>query len=199
MSDQLTIGRPPVAQWADTLPSAKAAKILEAFRKSRYGLGQFCKRLGYDVDQVHAAMRKHHGEAWDTLVASKGMKAENRYKAGRAFEYRVRDVLRPLGFFVQRSPGSKGAIDLLAVRDGLALMIQCKRGGACSPKEWNALFDLATAHGCTPILASAELGKGATFWLMTARKTGERGHRQPMEPYVVAPRPVVGSASPGAV
>jgi Holliday junction resolvase len=188
VSDQLTIGRPRVAQWADTLPTAKAARILEAFRKSRYGVIQFAKRRGYDLEQLHAAMRKHHGPAWDALVESKGMKAENRYKAGRAFEYRVRDVLRPLGFFVQRSPGSKGAIDLLAVRDGLALMVQCKRGGACPPKEWNALFDLATSHGCVPVLASAELGKGATFWRMTARKSGERGQRQPMEPYAVPAR-----------
>ena len=43
--------------------------------------------------------------------------ANRRYEAGRRFEWKVRDRLRAAGFTVLRTAGSKGPVDLIAVRE----------------------------------------------------------------------------------
>ncbi len=78
-------------------------------------------------------------------------------RAGRAFEWEVRDHLQARGYLVTRSAGSGGIADLVAVRNvrtGDVLLIQCKRGGVLPTAEWNRLFEEADARGAVAVLAS---------------------------------------------
>lgn len=50
------------------------------------------------------------------------------YLAGRRFEWKVRDVMKTLGYrTVFRTAGSKGPVDLIGVRPGSSIaFVQCK-------------------------------------------------------------------------
>ena len=74
------------------------------------------------------------------------------YALGATFERRVKKQLEDAGYFVVRSAGSKGQLDLVAFGDGRTLFIQCKRARLTSG-EWAALAALADRLGAIPILA----------------------------------------------
>lgn len=58
-----------------------------------------------------------------------------RYAGGAAFEREVRAHLETEGYWCIRAAGSKGKADLLAIKPGQVLIIQCKRDGKCPPAE----------------------------------------------------------------
>ena len=99
------------------------------------------------------------------------------YEKGRALEHRVRTHLREEGYEVLRTAGSKSKVDLVAIKAGQILFVQCKRSGALPPAEWNALWDLAQMVGAVPVLAE-QLVRGRRYWRLTARKD-QPGARQP--------------------
>lgn len=99
------------------------------------------------------------------------------YEKGRALEHRVRAHLREEGFEVLRTAGSKSKVDLVALKQGQILFVQCKRSGALPPAEWNALWDLALMVGAIPVLAE-QLVRGRKYWRLTGRKDVP-GKRQP--------------------
>ena len=76
------------------------------------------------------------------------------YRKGRAFEWRVRDYLRGKGYLVVRSAASKGPFDLVALRKGEVLLVQCKYHGYISKKERETLVRVARMVGAIPVLAS---------------------------------------------
>jgi len=49
-----------------------------------------------------------------------------RYRSGYRFELAVKKYLEKHGWYVVRSAGSHGAVDLVAIRNGTVLLIQCK-------------------------------------------------------------------------
>jgi Holliday junction resolvase len=104
------------------------------------------------------------------------------YARGRDLEHRVRTHLREQGYEVLRTAGSKSKVDLVAIKTGQLLFVQCKRSGALPPAEWNALWDLAQMVGAVPVLAE-QLVRGRRYWRLTARKD-RPGARQPMVEFV---------------
>jgi Holliday junction resolvase len=105
------------------------------------------------------------------------------YARGRALEHRVRTHLREQGYEVLRTAGSKSKVDLVALKTGQLLFVQCKRSGALPPAEWNALWDLARMVGAVPVLAE-QLVRGRRYWRLTARKDVP-GRPQPMVEFVL--------------
>jgi Holliday junction resolvase len=81
------------------------------------------------------------------------------YKRGRNFEYEVRDYYRALGYYVVRSANSKGLADLVALKKGEVLLIQCKLNGLIGSKERKEFVELAEKVGAKPIIAWKEHGK----------------------------------------
>lgn len=75
------------------------------------------------------------------------------YSRGRDAEWKVRDHLRGEGYIVLRTAGSKGAIDLLAVKPGQVLCVQVKAKAPLPPAQWNNLFTLARHMNAVPVLA----------------------------------------------
>lgn len=104
-------------------------------------------------------------------------KPRSNYHRGRDLEHRVRTHLRNEGYEVLRTAGSKSKVDLVAIKPGQILFVQCKRSGALPPAEWNALWDLAQMVGAVPVLAE-QLARGRKYWRLTGRKD-QPGRRQP--------------------
>ena len=73
-----------------------------------------------------------------------------RYQDGTRFEHVVRHYLEQEGYWCTRSAGSKTKIDLVAIKVGQILLVQCKRDGKCSPAERVAIVALAA---CLPSVA----------------------------------------------
>jgi Holliday junction resolvase len=105
------------------------------------------------------------------------------YAAGARTEHKVRDLLESEGYECVRTAGSKGALDLLAVKPGEVLMVQVKRSGVLSPAGWNRLYDLAAMAGAIPILADCPVRKPIVFYRLTARK--DKPGRQPYEVFLL--------------
>jgi Holliday junction resolvase len=76
------------------------------------------------------------------------------YSRGYAFELKVWKDLQRNGYFIVRSGGSRGPVDLIAVAPGPeVLFIQCKRDGRLSIEDRRDLYNLGMAFNATPILA----------------------------------------------
>ncbi len=71
------------------------------------------------------------------------------YKKGRALEYKARDDLEKMGYFVVRSAGSHGQVDLVALKRVTmigpdVMLVQCKANDNGKPSsEKKALVKLA--------------------------------------------------------
>lgn len=100
----------------------------------------------------------------------------NHYRLGTAFEHRTADKLRLAGYTVIRAAGSHGKADLVAVKPGLVVFVQCKRKGALGTVEWNDVFDLAQVAGALPVMAQMPGPRGVAFYILNDRKT-QRGVR----------------------
>lgn len=86
--------------------------------------------------------------------------SQGNYAKGRNFEYETRDHLRLMGYEVIRSAGSKTKVDLVAIKPGQILLVQCKLPGSPVSREaWNMLVTLAARGGALPILAKKVPGK----------------------------------------
>ncbi len=76
-----------------------------------------------------------------------------RYSKGRRHEWRLRDMLRREGYVVYRSAGSKGAADLIALKDSQAYLIQVKVNKRPTLTEIERLRDEAAQCGAFPVIA----------------------------------------------
>lgn len=80
------------------------------------------------------------------------------YRLGAVFQRTVAEHLRAREWFVVISGGSLTVADIIAIRRGVVLIIQCKRTGRLDPAEWNALVEVAQTHGVHAILARQRAG-----------------------------------------
>ena len=108
------------------------------------------------------------------------------YISGYNFEQRVKRYFEKKGYYVVRSAGSKGQIDLVAIptlnssiRASDVLLIQCKHGAKISKKERDELLDLADDMplGTKCIVAWAKPNSKITFltwkWCINETKWSE--------------------------
>jgi len=154
-------------------PENKIIKLFNKFKKTkRLTLKQFCRK--YNIGEVTFCKhcKRLFPDEWDNVIELR--KPAGKYKLGRAFEYRVKDFLKGKGFWVIRSPRSAGIVDLIALKKGLILFIQCKRNGQLSLEERNELFELSESVGAIPLLAGMPGARGITFWKIT-EKAMEKG------------------------
>ncbi len=109
------------------------------------------------------------------------------YAAGRRFEWAVRDDLYDNGYEVIRAAGSKGGskVDLIALKPGQLVFVQCKQTGTLPPAEWDRLVEVSAWVGAVPVLA-AKGGRGQGF--VYTRLLGvkrPRARTQPCEPFLL--------------
>lgn len=82
------------------------------------------------------------------------------YAAGTRVEHHNRDHLTADGYVVLRTAGSKGFVDLIAIKPGQLLLVQSKGNGRITAADWNQLLERAAWVGAVPILASRDLASG---------------------------------------
>jgi Holliday junction resolvase len=75
------------------------------------------------------------------------------YSEGRKLEYAAAAILWADGYWVIRAAGSKGSADIVALKRGEALFVQCKRSGTMGPGERNSLIGLARQLDGVPVCA----------------------------------------------
>jgi len=86
------------------------------------------------------------------------------YEQGRNFEYAVMKKLKRHGFYCIRKFGSKGFEDVVAVKGGLVLFIQCKHSRwhdttperSIKQEDRKGLIDLARRHMATAAFAGVK-------------------------------------------
>lgn len=114
-------------------------------------------------------------------------RSTDHYGTGRRFEWKTRDDLADNGYVVTRAAGSKGnsKIDLVAMKPGQLLFVQCKAGGSIPPAEWDRLVEVAGWVNAVPILAAnGPRGRGVVYTRLLGAK--RRGCRiQPCEPFLL--------------
>jgi Holliday junction resolvase len=172
--------KPFLAKWK-YLTEEQVALLLDDFKRSRLGVGQYTAKKGWDAEGFTNAVRRYFADEWDAVIESKAPR-QGMYRLGRAVEYRVRDHLRRLGYFVLRSPASKSPLDLVAIAPGVVLFVQAKRSLALSPKDWNELLALAVSVSAVPILVGQPKGRGLDYFRLVGPKDGSK-RRQPMVPF----------------
>ena len=91
---------------------------------------------------------------------------------GTVREYRVKELLEDDGYFVVRSAGSGGVADLVALKPGQVLLVQCKSEAYLAPAEWNALWFTTQNVRAVPIHAAKLPGSRRVVWhRLTGPKT----------------------------
>jgi Holliday junction resolvase len=172
--------KPYIAKWK-YMDDAVASGIWERFKTAHLTLGEFCRKHGFDDLGFSKTMRERFADEYDYVIELKAPK-QTHYRLGRAVEYKVRDFLRKSGYFALRSPKSLGPLDVLAIKRGLVLFVQCKRAMAVSVRQWNALYDLSEYVGAIALVAGQPARRGLSFMRIIGPKDGTK-RAQPWEPY----------------
>ena len=115
----------------------------------------------------------------------------NASRKGQEFERLTVADLETDWPYVTRASNSKGIADVVAIRPGEVLFVECKTNGILGVEQWNLLYHGAIAAGGTPLCAmpvDRRKNRGADrirYMRLLAPKDGTRGVRQPWEPYDV--------------
>ena len=75
------------------------------------------------------------------------------YSRGRRFEWIVRSMFGSRGWVTVRAARSK-PVDLIALKDGRILLIECKYNASMSRERRDYLMELARKAGARPLLAT---------------------------------------------
>jgi Holliday junction resolvase len=150
-------------------------RLFDEWVESKLPLVQFAERKGMCRETLRYLFKKHFPDVYE-LQCENVMGRVTKYERGRDFEYRVRDHLRKCGFFVLRSPRSLGPVDLVALKKGVILLVQCKTGKyELRNAEKDGLVILAESIGAIPIFAYREASRETHFrlHLIDLRSGGE--------------------------
>ena len=102
-----------------------------------------------------------------------------RYRQGSELELAVKRHLQDNGYYVVKSAGSKGVVDLVALKRGEVLVVQAKTDGYVPPAERMIFRSLAVSIGAVCLVArwhkpSARAARVVAFQELTAADPGTR-------------------------
>lgn len=168
-----------------------AARMLMDDFKTWHGgtTAAFCASRGYAKSGFEQTMKRFFPDEWSIACESHAPKTSF-YKLGRAFEYRARNVLKAAGYFVLRSPRSAGPADLVAIRRGAILFVQCKRNSWPTLREAGAFYDISVAVGAYPVLARMMGTRGTSFFVISERPVRKGYAKTPLAAELLRPETV---------
>jgi Holliday junction resolvase len=137
------------SDWNDDFCRSEFARL----KANKLGVYAWCARQGYDYLGFMRRVRGVVGrDEWDRAL-DRLPKREWRAK-GDAFEIRVWQHLRDLGFVARRSPGSRTVSDIYGQREGLIVYVQCKGVKPhVTGAEWAGLLEMAAQGGGVALVA----------------------------------------------
>ena len=127
-------------------------ELYEKYKTYKGGLRGFAKINGCYPSPLREAFHKYVPSSELDLTMERKKDQNKHYACGRNFEWRVRDYYKRLGYWVLRSPRSGGPVDLVAIKKGETLLIQCKTHGYLPQKERQELANLAESIGANALL-----------------------------------------------
>lgn len=134
------------ARWCN-LPESEARKLFEDYQQSRVNGRTWAQSKEGDFEAIKKLFLKYFPHEYEDFVELKMDRKTSAYAIGRQFEYRVKKYFKEKGYWVLRSPHSAGPADLVALKKGEVLLIQCKVSKQYPQKERNTLQTLATSIG----------------------------------------------------
>lgn len=155
-----------------------AKRVLDLLRRSKLPLPAFAKTMRTTERQLKKMLAEHFAEEYQTVIEHRKIKMIEEYRKGRAFETRTRKYLQSLGYVTMPSPGSQGPADLLAVKCGEILLIQCKLYGTLPKNGRIALEEMAKRAGGIPLLATTRKDQTIIFHIPTSNIGKKRKHFQ---------------------
>lgn len=96
-------------------------------------------------------------------------------RRGAYLERQTQAHLQANGYWTMKAPGSKGAVDVVAIKPcgiescAQILFIQCKLNGVMPPAERAALWDVADEAGAWPLMVKRDGPGSLTWWRLVAR------------------------------
>lgn len=157
------------------LSKQRARKILNELKHSNFNLPDFAKQKGTTERILKRMLTEHFPDEYETTQEIRRLRKDEWYRKGRAFERETRIFLQKYGYLVMPSPRSAGPADLLAVKMGKILLVQCKLYGQLRKEERLALNKLSEKTGGIPILATKDRrDKEILFWLVLNKKNREK-------------------------
>lgn len=138
--------------WND-VPTSTLVLLLNKYVKSRQSLKVFC--MNNKIGNVFFSRTMHDRLPAEWAEAMERKSTQKKYNKGRSFEYKIKKIFEAKGYFVIRSPMSRGVADLVAIKPNIRpLFIQCKFSKqGWKPGEWNRLFEESRNYDATPIFA----------------------------------------------
>jgi len=145
--------------FVERLDGERVREVFEKYRRSRLNIADFARRHGDFIERVlgfrgvhnlRKAFKHHLPEDYRLLVEGRMART---YQRGRYWEYRVRDHFKRMGYFVWRSPASRGPADLIAIKRGEIVLVQCRTSGSLDFREKEELRSLAESIGAKAYLA----------------------------------------------
>jgi Holliday junction resolvase len=91
------------------------------------------------------------------------------YRRGADLERAAKHYLEDNGYYVIKSAGSKGVADLVAIKPGETLYVQCKLDGYLLPDERVRFRQAALKSGAVPVVAR---------WVKEGRAARQLGWRE---------------------
>ena len=133
-------------------------KLFEDYKRLKLDIKSYCRKRKMTDVPLTKLFKKYFPADYEEVVESKLGFGKN-YRKGRNFEYKVRDVYRSQGYFVLRSPRSMGPVDLVAIKKGEVLLIQCKISGYMPLQQKEELVQLAESIGAKPLLIGRDYNR----------------------------------------
>lgn len=157
--------------------------VLNAVESSREPVNRVASRFGYSPGPMTKALAERFPDKWRLAQAKKlTEQSKNKYQLGANLERRIMRKLESLGFVVIRSAGSHSFVDVVALKDGQAMLIQAKRGGVLPLDEWNGLVEAAMRAGAHPVMVENPHRGEVRWWRLEGpRERGESGAKSPIE------------------
>lgn len=130
------------------LDEKQAREYYDEYKKSGLNINQFGRLVGIkgSYEKLRQSFLYHFPDEYADYAEKH---QASPYQRGRAFEYRVREYYKHLGYWVLRSPQSRGPADLICLKKGEVLLVQCKLDGRnhFSRDDEKQLVELAESVG----------------------------------------------------
>ena len=165
-----TLKRRPTILSPSTISKAKVKELFDEFINYQGTFKDFYIEKKLPKNSLRNLFIKYFPIKYEQYME---LKRGLSYQQGYAFEYIVRNKYEEKGYYVLRSPASKGPVDAIALMDGEINLIQCKSyKGHFSKEEEEKLIKLANSINAQAILAYKNPKGEANFEKLNENKKG---------------------------